>query len=375
VFAALQQFLRFSAKLARSDNVAQLNRIHPAGQREPGATMQIAYPFDNLPDTGATFEVADGVHWLRMPLPFALDHINLWLLADGDDWTAVDTGIALDPVKDAWKSVLQGRRLSRQIVTHFHPDHLGLAGWLQEETGAPLWMTQGEYLTAYVVAAGLPPFDMGTMIEFFRQHGLGAEAVAGLEKRGNAYKRGVPSIPATFQRLIDGERIAIGRHTWRVIIGHGHAPEHASLYCAELGVLIAGDMLLPRISTNVSAYASAPKLDMLGLYLDSLERLTVLPTDTLVLPSHGRPFRGLHARVADLQRHHADRCTELLSACAAGPRSAAELLTVLFGRPIDDPHQTMFAMGEAIAHLNHLEHQRRLERIEENGITRFALPQ
>jgi glyoxylase-like metal-dependent hydrolase (beta-lactamase superfamily II) len=337
--------------------------------------MQIIYPFDNLPETGATLEVADGVLWLRMPLPFALDHINLWLLADGEEWTAVDTGIALDPVKDAWKSVLQGRRLGRQIVTHFHPDHLGLAGWLQEETGAPLWMTQGEYLTAYVVAAGLPPFDMGTMIEFFRRHGLGVDGVTGLEKRGNAYRRGVPSIPATFQRLIDGERLAIGRHTWRVIVGHGHAPEHASLYCAELGVLIAGDMLLPRISTNVSAYASAPRLDMLGLYLDSLERLTVLPADTLVLPSHGRPFRGLHARVAELKRHHADRCAELLSACAAGPRCAAELLPVLFGRPIEDPHQTMFAMGEAIAHLNHLEHQRRLERTEENGITRFALTQ
>lgn len=334
--------------------------------------MQIIHPFEQLPATGATIEVADGVHWLRMPLPFALDHINLWLLEDGEGWTAIDTGIALDPVKDAWKSVLQGRRLSRQIVTHFHPDHLGLAGWLAEETGAPLWMTQGEYLTAHVVAAGLPPFDMGTMIEFFRRHGLGADGVAGLEKRGNAYRRGVPSIPATFQRLIDGERLGIGRHTWRVIVGHGHAPEHASLYCAELGVLIAGDMLLPRISTNVSAYAAAPHLDMLGLYLDSLERLTMLPTDTLVLPSHGLPFRGLHARVIELKRHHADRCAELLSACAAGPRCAAELLTVLFGRPIEDPHQTMFAMGEAIAHLNHLESQNRLQRRSEDGIVRYV---
>lgn len=341
--------------------------------------MQIVYPFDNLPATGATIEVADGIHWLRMPLPFALDHINLWLLADGrdneDGWTAVDTGIALDPVKEAWKSVLTGRRLQRQIVTHFHPDHLGLAGWLEAETGAPLWMTQGEYLTAHVVAAGLPPFDMGTMIEFFRRHGLDAERCAALDKRGNAYRRGVPAIPATFQRIIDGDTVAIGRHAWRVIVGHGHAPEHASLHCAELNVLIAGDMLLPRISTNVSAYASAPQLDMLGLYLDSLARLEALPADVLVLPSHGRPFRGLHARVAELRQHHADRCADLLAACAAGPRYAGELLTVLFGRPIDDPHQAMFAMGEAIAHLNHLEHQHRLERSEENGIIRFALTQ
>lgn len=344
--------------------------------------MQITYPSEHLPLPGATLEVADGVHWLRMPLPFALDHINLWLLADdqggNEGWTAVDTGIGLDPVKAAWNSVFAGRRnfkLSRQIVTHFHPDHLGLAAWLEKKTGAPLWMTQGEYLTAHVVAAGLPPFGMDTMIEFFRRHGLGPDGVTGLEQRGNAYKRGVPAIPMTFQRIIDGDVIAIGRHAWRVIVGHGHAPEHASLYCAELNVLIAGDMLLPRISTNVSAYASAPHLDMLGLYLDSLERMTVLPEDVLVLPSHGRPFRGLHARVAELRQHHADRCDDLLAACADAPRAAGELLTVLFGRPIEDPHQTMFAMGEAIAHLNHLEDQRRLERVEENGMTRFALMQ
>ena len=360
--------------------MAQLNRNPSAGQCAPGpSSMQIVYPFDHLPAAGATIEVADGIHWLRMPLPFALDHINLWLLADDQDgnagWTTVDTGIALDPVKEAWNSVLAGRRLTRQIVTHFHPDHLGLAGWLESETGAPLWMTQGEFLTAHVVAAGLPPFDVATMVAFFHRHGLDAERCAAIEKRGNAYRRGVPAIPATFRRLIDGDTVAIGRHGWRVIVGHGHAPEHASLYCEELNILIAGDMLLPRISTNVSAYASAPEIDMLGLFLDSLEQIAELPDDALVLPSHGRPFRGLRMRVAELRRHHADRCDELLAACAQGPRCAGELLTVLFGRPIDDPHQAMFAMGEAIAHLKHLERQRRLERSEENGIIRFSLTQ
>lgn len=337
--------------------------------------MQINYPHATPPAAGTLQEVAAGVHWLRMPLPFALDHINLWLLADGDAWTAIDTGIAIDAVKSAWKSALTGRQLTRQIVTHFHPDHLGLAAWLEAETGAPLWMTQGEYLTASVIAAGLAPFDIPSMVAMFRRHGLDADRCDALEARGNAYRRGVPAIPAAFQPIFDGQTLAIGRHAWRVIVGHGHAPEHASLYCAELGVLIAGDMLLPRISTNVSAYAAAPQLDTLKLYLDSIEALTALPADTLVLPSHGRPFRGLHARVAELQTHHADRCADLLAACADGPRAAGELLTVLFGRPIEDPHQTMFAMGEAIAHLNYLESQRRLERTEENGIIRYATMQ
>jgi glyoxylase-like metal-dependent hydrolase (beta-lactamase superfamily II) len=333
--------------------------------------MQIAYPFSAPPAAGALQSVADGVFWLRMPLPFALDHINLWLIEEADGLTAIDTGIAMDSVKQAWQSALAERRLKRQIVTHFHPDHLGLAAWLEAETGAPLWMTQGEYLTAQAIAANLPPFDVASMVALFRRHGLDAARCAALEARGNAYRRGVPAIPATFQPLFDGERIILGGQEWQVIVGHGHAPEHLSLYCAALNVLIAGDMLLPRISTNVSAYAAAPDLDTLGLYLASLGRLSALPADTLVLPSHGLPFRGLHARIAELEAHHQARCGELLAACAKRPHSAGELLETLFGRPITDAHQTLFAMGEAIAHLNYLERRGRLQRRGENGLIRY----
>jgi glyoxylase-like metal-dependent hydrolase (beta-lactamase superfamily II) len=334
--------------------------------------MQIQYPHETPPAAGTTLAVADGVHWLRMPLPFALDHINLWLLEDGAGCCAVDTGIALDSVKESWKSTLAGRRLTRQIVTHFHPDHLGLAAWLEAETGAPLWMTQGEYLTAHLIAESVPPFGIPAMLDLFRSHGLDNERLAALEKRGNAYKRGVPALPATYRRIQEGDLLRIGGNDWRVIVGYGHAPEHASLHCAALGVLIAGDMLLPRISTNVSAYAAAPDYDALGAYLASIERLTELPADTLVLPSHGRPFRGLHARVAALHQHHADRCADLLAACRERPQSACALLPVLFGRPIEDAHQTMFAMGEAIAHLNYLESRQRLARSTENGSIRYS---
>jgi glyoxylase-like metal-dependent hydrolase (beta-lactamase superfamily II) len=306
-----------------------------------------------------------------MPLPFALNHINLWLLADGEGYAAVDTGIALDPVKTAWKSALVGRRLTRSIVTHCHPDHLGLAAWLEQETGAPLWISQGEYLAAQMISEQIAGYAISYMVEFFSRHGLDQSRVDGLLARGNGYKRGVPAIPLTYRRLFDNETLRIGDHDWRTIVGFGHAPEHMSLYCAELGVLISGDMLLPRISTNISVMASDPHGDPLGLFLTSIDGFRSLPQDTLVLPSHGRPFRGLHARVDQLHAHHAERCEVLLDACRSKAKSAAALLGVLFDRELPDPHQTMFAMGEAIAHLNYLEHAGKLQRLEDNGLTRY----
>lgn len=334
--------------------------------------MRLHYTHETLPAPGEAVEVADGVRWLRMPLPFALDHINLWLVADGEAWTAVDTGIALDAVKDAWRQVLGSHRIARQIVTHFHPDHMGLAAWLEQETGAPLWTTLGEYSTAQLVKHQIAGYGIPAMIEMFRQHGLDDERVAALEKRGNAYGRGVPDLPATFRRIFEGERVVIGGHDWRVITGFGHAAEHASLYCEALGILISGDMLLPRISTNVSAFAAIPDADPLGAFLASIDRFLELPEDTLVLPSHGKPFRGIHDRVAQLKAHHEERCAVLRAACAGAPRSATELMGALFERDITDPHQTMFALGEAIAHLIYLEKARSMKRVTENGIIRFV---
>ncbi|MBN8475147.1 MBL fold metallo-hydrolase [Sulfuritalea sp.] len=332
----------------------------------------IAYPHETSPAPGVAVTLVPGVEWLCMPLPFALNHINLWLLADGDGYAAVDTGFAQDPIKDAWKSALTERLLTRVIVTHCHPDHLGLAAWLEQETGAGLWIAQGEYLAAHMMVEQVAGYRISAMVEFFRRHGLDAARMDGLVQRGNGYKRGVPEIPATYRRLFPDQRLRIGEHEWRTIVGHGHAPEHMSLYCAELGVLISGDMLLPRISTNISVMASTPLADPLGLFLASIDEYLALPVDTLVLPSHGRPFRGLHARVEQLHAHHAQRCALLLDACRGTPKSAADLIPVLFDREIPDPHQTMFAMGESIAHLNYLEHAGKLQRIEETGLIRFV---
>lgn len=334
---------------------------------------EIVYPYgETLPEPGTAMEIAPGVRWIRMPLPYALNHINLWLVEDGDGkWCAIDTGMDMGDVKLHWQQLIVQYPLSRQIVTHYHPDHLGLAAWLQEQAGAQLSMTQGEYLTAQAFANESGNYSPQATGELFRRHGLSAERLQALTERGNAYKRAVPAIPVTYTALREGETIRIGAHDWRIIIGHGHCPEHAALYCKALGVLIGGDMMLPSISTNVAVFAPNPDEDSLGEFLTSIRAFNALPEDTLALPSHGRPFRGIHARVAALEKHHAERCAELVAACRTQAHTAASLLPVLFRRDITDPHQTLFAMSEAIAHLNYLEQCGQLQRSEDGGIYRY----
>ena len=328
------------------------------------------YPDIRIPEAGKTEEILPGIRWVRMPLPMALDHVNLWLLADGDRWAAVDTGIATEDQKALWRQVLADHPLSHLVVTHLHPDHVGLASWLQEQTGAPLWMTLGEYSTAHLFLSQLECWSFAEVEALYARHGLNKEMLAALAARSGGYRKGVPALPPSYRRMIDGDRFTIGQHEWRVITGHGHSPEHAALYCDELHVLVSGDMMLPRISTNVSVLPSCPDDDTLGRFLDSISRFEELPEDTLVLPAHGRPFRGLHLRIAQLKAHHAERCEVLTDACAT-PQTAADLVPVLFDRPINDAHQIFFALGEAIAHLNHLLRAGRIRRLEEDSIIRF----
>jgi glyoxylase-like metal-dependent hydrolase (beta-lactamase superfamily II) len=333
----------------------------------------LEYPFETLPAEGTTLEVAPGVHWIRMPLPFALNHINLWLIEDGEGVAIVDTGYGLEATQEAWKRILAdfGKPVTRIIVTHFHPDHLGLAQWLSERTGAGITMTHGEYLSGHAVWHQLGGHGTAPMVAQFRRNGLDEARCQALAERGNAYERGVPSLPSHYERVVDGERLHIGGRDWEVIVGYGHSPEHMSLHCADAGILISGDMLLPRISTNVSVFAVTPDDDPLGRFLDSIRKLQRLPVTTLVLPSHGSPFRNIGLRVDQLVEHHDARCGELLAACDV-PRCAGDLLTTLFPRPLDT-HQVMFAMGEAIAHLNHLERKREVCRsVDSDGIVRFV---
>jgi len=309
-----------------------------------------------------------------MPLPFALDHINLWLLRDGDGWVIVDTGFGSSATKKLWEEIianhLGGRAVKRIIVTHLHPDHLGLAAWLAERFGAEIWMTQTEFLMAHAIWAAQGGDMLARLADLYRRHGLGEDQVAMIAGRAGSYRMAIPSLPMSFRRLIGGDGVTIDGHTWRVIIGHGHSPEHAALHCETLGVLISGDMVLPKITTNVSIAPFEPDGNPLKMFLDSLKRFSTLPEDTLVLPSHGSVFHGLHPRLAQLQEHHEERFDIVLGACEQ-PRAAPELLRYLFKREFD-AHQLSFAMGETIAHLNFLMHTKQLERIDKEERYRFV---
>ncbi len=341
----------------------------------------LRYPLaEALPTAGTALEVAPGIRWLRMPLPFALNHINLWLLRDRDEegrdgWTIVDCGITDEHTRTAWTQVfaneLQGLPVLRVIATHMHPDHIGLAHWLTAHWNCRLWISATDWNAARMASLSTTGVGGDRAAAFFASHGLvDAESLDKIRARGRYYPTMVPAVPAQFCRLYDGLQLKIGDRIWRCIVGYGHAPEHMSLYSETL--LISGDMLLPRISTNVSVFDSEPEANPLPMYLTSIRRLAELPADTLVLPSHGKPFYGLHTRVDQLEAHHDERLAAALKACRERPCSAADLLELLFKRRLD-LHQTTFAMGESIAHLHMLWRAGQLRRTRDaDGVLRFA---
>ncbi|RZJ08110.1 MAG: MBL fold metallo-hydrolase [Rubrivivax sp.] len=374
---------------------------------------ELHYPLgDVLPGPGDALDLVPGLRWVRMGLPFALDHINLWLLRDRIDgregWTIVDCGIASEETQANWERVfaerLDGLPVLRVSATHFHPDHLGLAHWLTEKwsgrgAGPPqgaasppggqrsgeaasvgahecrLWMSATDYNLARLASSSTIGMGGASAAAFFGSHGLtDPDSLDKIRGRADYYPRMVPVVPASYRRLMDGNEVDIGGRLWRCIAGYGHAPEHISLFCDEAGLLISGDMVLPRISTNVSVVDVEPEGDPLNLYLDSLTRYLDLPAGTLVLPSHGKPFTGLHARIDQLREHHDERLAEVITACRAAPTHAADLLPVLFKRKLD-LHQTTFAMGEAVAHLNALWLKGLLRReLCADGVYRFSEP-
>lgn len=327
----------------------------------------LTFPHPQPPASGTTTEIAPGVLWLRMPLPFALDHINLWLVADDADrtsWTVIDCGYGNAVTREIWEqhfsATLRGRPVSRVVVTHCHPDHLGNADWFGQRFGAPMWITLPEYLSGHALVDERGGYGPERASAFFAEHGLAPDVVAAQRARGNTFARGVPSVPFSFQRILPHEMLRIGGRRWRVIPGYGHSNEHAALYCESLGVLISGDMLLPKISTNVSVWCIEPDGNPLRMFLDSIQSFLPLPDSTLVLPSHGIPFVGIRTRVLQLEEHHRARLAELEAAIGEAT-SAADVVPVLFRRQLD-AQQLAFALGEAVAHLNFLWRDGRIRR-------------
>ncbi len=332
-------------------------------------------PFPVPPSPGQAVPVAPGIFWLRMPLPFALDHVNLWLIEDGDGWALVDTGLPDRKTRELWEGILTGpmagRAPSRLVVTHFHPDHLGLAAWLGRRFGLTMEATLAEWLYGRMLSLDSGEGFIEASRAFYRAAGFDDKLMAVMVDRGNAYGKRVRETPPALRRLQRGEEILIGGRRWRVMVGRGHSPEHACLWCEELEVLISGDQILPSISPNVSVWPNEPQANPLHEFLDSLQTFRVLPDGALVLPSHGLPFRGLHARIDALEHHHDERLSRTLEACGT-PLSAYDLLQVLFRRELDT-HQLFFALGESLAHLHYLLHRGDLQReTDAAGVCRFG---
>lgn len=342
------------------------------------ASDGLHYPIETPPKPDEAVELAPGLVWVRLTLPFRLNHVNIYLLADGDGWTLVDTGLGNEATIAAWTTLfegpLKGFNITRLIVTHAHPDHVGLAGWIVERFGCPLLMSQVEYLqAAYHQHRGSPERKLAQRV-FFRRHGMDEEITEALLGRGMDYLARVSVLPASYHRLSNGDGITIGTRRFKVITGGGHALDQVMLYCEADNIFLSADQVLSKISPNVSVWAVEPEANSLGEYLVSLAGLEqFLPEDVLVLPGHGVPFYGVRTRIRQLADHHEERCELIADACRASPKSSADLVPVVFHKHVLDAHQTGFAAGELIAHVNYMMVHRRLtSSLGADGVLRFS---
>jgi glyoxylase-like metal-dependent hydrolase (beta-lactamase superfamily II) len=325
----------------------------PSG--DPPRTQALTYPMGPAPLPGEAIEVAPGVHWVRMSLPLALNHINLWALEDGPGWTLVDTGMQTEEIATAWQSVMSGpmgdRPVRRVLCTHMHPDHIGMAGWLTRRFDCQLWISRLEYLTCRTLVADTGREAPADAIRFYRAAGWDGEALERYKTRFGGFGKMVYALPDSYRRIADGDELLIGGRLWRVIVGRGHSPEHACLYCPELRILISGDQVLPKITSNVSVFPTEPDADPLSDWLESLAAIRLrVPDEVLVLPSHNEPFRGLHARIEQLIQGHEQALLRLHEALAER-KTAADIFSILFRRTVGGELLTM-ATGESVAHLN-----------------------
>lgn len=314
------------------------------------------------PGVGEYKEVAPGVMWVRLPLPYQLDHINVWLIKDGDKWALVDTGVFTSETIAIWRQLLSSkpfdRQISRVIVTHMHPDHIGLAGWFARHFGAQLWISPVEYLTCMALLSGAKSNPSDHVIRFYRSAGWESDGLDRLLDSIIDFSKFIHPLPEFFVRLEHAQSIEIGEHFWVVVGGGGHSPDHLCLYCPDLKVFITGDQILPKVSSNISVGPIEPSANPMSMWFAALDLIQAsIPNDVLVLPSHHQCFQGLHNRINELREEQnialADARCHLYT-----PSRVIDLFSTLFAQKIDvsfgDPLTNLMATGEAMACLNYL---------------------
>ncbi len=318
-------------------------------------TKAIKYLSLPIPDLNELVEVASGIYWLRCPMPFTLDHINLWLIEEADSWVVIDTGMNLSSAKDMWQQVvkphLKGKPIQKVICTHMHPDHLGLADWLCQEHDAQLFMSQGEYRAFQAISQKITDENYKCDYQFFERGGVTEEEAKGYDKFIKMFKNYVAPITRPYRQLQANECLLLGEHHWQVFIGRGHSPEHVCLWCPTLNIFISGDQLLPTISSNISVHSELPEADPLTQWIDSNKAmLNLLNQDTRVLPAHGLPFIGAYYRIKQQLDEIELDLSKLLILCQK-PSCVTDSFPVLFKSEIGAVNMFM-AFGEAQAHLN-----------------------
>ena len=325
----------------------------------PDQARPLTFPFETPPAYGEVLEVAAGLRWLRVPLPYRLDHVNIYLLEDDGGWAIFDTGIRTAVAQAVWDRLfagpLAGIRITRIIVSHYHPDHIGLAGWLCARFDVPLLTSYSTYAASKMLSLDPHSTASEQNQSFYRRYGMTAEAASIVATHGLDYLREVTPLPKTFYRLLMGDTLTIGSRRFRVLSADGHAPEQVLLCCAEEALLLAADQVLEKITPNISVWAMEPTGDPLGHYMRTLRGMTSeIPDDVLVLPGHRRPFHGLHRRCAEILAHHEERCSRAIEACREGPKSVDELVPALFHSRNLTAHEMSFAFTETLAHVNRL---------------------
>jgi glyoxylase-like metal-dependent hydrolase (beta-lactamase superfamily II) len=335
----------------------------------------LTYPLGEFgPEPGTLHPLSGGVRWARVRLAGSLGHVNCWVIDDGDGVAICDTGMNTSRCREDWDAIFAGpladTPVTRIVGTHLHPDHIGLAGWISERFDAPVWMTRGEWLTAQFMQTDVRENVPAEVLAMRRAAGWDDAQLDEAAKSGwGRIQQYISALPLGYRRMHDGDVLEFGAETWRVVTGSGHSPEHACLVNERAGLMISGDQVLPRISSNVSLSAVEPDADPLGEWLASIDKLLNLPADLLVLPAHGEPFHGLHARLAALRDEHHERLDEL-AVFLETPRRAVDCFPRLFRREIDQSVLGL-ATGEALSHLRHLEVEGRSVREVRDGVWWF----